>query len=52
MDEILAEDVRALAASLADDGEAEALVEVFELASDAAFEPQEDEGYTPFVYPH
>ncbi len=52
MDEILAEDVRALAASLQDDDEAAALLEIFALATDAAFQAGEQEQYTPFVYPH
>ncbi len=52
MDEILQQDVRALAATLDDEDEAAARMEAFALASDALFDPGEDEQYTPFVYPH
>ncbi len=52
MDEILAEDVRALAASLDDEAEAAALLEVFALASEAVYEPPAENTCAPFVYPH
>ena len=47
----LEQDLLALAATLEAD-EAEALKELFALASAIEFEPDAEEEYTPFVYPH
>jgi len=47
----LEQDLLALAATL-EPGEAEALKELFAIASELEFELDAEEEYTPFVYPH
>jgi hypothetical protein len=47
----LEQDLLALAATL-EPAEADALKEMFALATELEFETDEEEEYTPFVYPH
>lgn len=48
----LDEDLRALLTTLDDREEADALASLCALVTEMDWEPESDEGYTPFVYPH
>jgi hypothetical protein len=48
----LEQDVEALAAELTDPEEARALVALLDLATAVDWQPGQDDGYRPFVYPH
>ena len=52
MDDTLILELTALADSLDDREEALLLVQLFEIASRAAFVAPIEDDYTPFVYPH
>jgi hypothetical protein len=52
MSDDLLKDVEALAVSLEDSEEAEALIAAFWIASDAEYVPDTEETYKPFIYPH
>ena len=52
IDDALSEEAERLAGSLEDEREAEALLTLFEIVSEADYAPEDRDVYTPFVYPH